>query len=86
MVFDFLLFSVVVLDFFCYVIIRLVLLLSVIFKVINCCLFFRDMLIVFFINCGMSIFVGFVIFMMMGYMSYIFGVLVFEVVKGGKVD
>lgn len=44
------------------------------------------MLIVFFINCGMSIFVGFVIFMMMGYMSYIFGVLVFEVVKGGKVD
>ena len=47
--------------------------------------FHRDTLIVSLINCGTSIFAGFVIFTMMGYMSHVLGVPVPEVVKGGEV-
>ncbi|XP_020601873.1 sodium- and chloride-dependent GABA transporter 2-like isoform X2 [Orbicella faveolata] len=43
----------------------------------------KDTLIVSLINCGTSIFAGFVIFTMMGYMSHILGVPVPDVVKGG---
>ncbi|KAJ7379135.1 hypothetical protein OS493_017633 [Desmophyllum pertusum] len=43
----------------------------------------KDTLIVSLINCGTSVFAGFVIFTMMGYMSHVLGVGVPEVVKGG---
>lgn len=47
-------------------------------------MFFRDTLIVSLINCGTSLFAGFVIFTMMGYMGHVLGVGVDEVVKGGR--
>ena len=45
--------------------------------------FCRDTLIVSLINCGTSLFAGFVIFTMMGFMSHKLGVDVEDVVKGG---
>ena len=43
----------------------------------------RDTLIVSLINCGTSLFAGFVIFTMMGYMGHVLGVSVDDVVKKG---
>lgn len=46
----------------------------------NC---YKDVVIVCVINCGISVFVGFVIFFILGFMVNEKNVLVFEVVDGG---
>ena len=47
-------------------------------------IFCRDTLIVSLINCGTSLFAGFVIFTMMGYMGHVLDISVDKVVKGGE--
>lgn len=47
----------------------------------NC---YKDVVIVCVINCGISVFVGFVIFFILGFMVNEKNVLVFEVVDGGQ--
>ena len=47
-------------------------------------MFYRDSLTLPFINCGTSIYAGFVIFSMLGYMSESQGVPISEVARDGK--